>query len=451
MLLEVMKFGGSSVADYAAMRRCAMIIKASPKPVLVVVSALAGVTRKLMILSYPQTTKAEKQSIIEDIHTRHNAVLDQLKDTNIKIKLTELNTQLQDLSEMLAKEPIPQILDELLSLGERMSSLLFTAVMLQEGIDAELFDVRLVMRTTSTYGKAEPVLPKIKKLCAERLKPLLKNKVTITQGFIGSDAEGHTTILGKESSDYTAALLAEALDADHFKIWTDVAGVFSVDPKLYPQAKPITQLSFGEALELTTFGAKVLHARTLEPAIRGDMQCYVGSSIAPQGGTWIKAEIKDTTPQVKAISIKKDQVLLRIERGFKTSNLNFLETFLEILNKHQIEFDLLSNHGLSTTLVLDDSLKNWHQKSLLSEDLLDELKYLGKINLSQGLTLLALTGQNIPQCPKIKNILTETLKDLRVDAFYYGASPYSLCILTELKDEKIIPTVARLHQQLIEG
>jgi aspartate kinase len=301
-----MKFGGSSVADLAAMRRCIAIIKNTPMPQVVVVSALAGVTRKLMTLTYPETSPQEQQNIFRELRIQHEAIF-----------------------------------------------------------------------------------------------------------------------------------------------WTDVKGIFSSDPKLYKAAQPIAHLSFGEALELATFGAKVLHPRTLEPAIRNKIRCFVGSSLEPDGGTWIDAGNQGTTPKVKAITLKKEQMLLHLERSYKTATLNFLENFLEILNQHDIDFDLISNHGLSTTLVLDDSLANWHHKSLLSDALIQQLTALGKIKITKGLTLLALVGQDIPQCPNIKRLLSAFLEDKVVNAFYYGTSPYSLCVLTTMAAEKIERDIAHLHQQLI--
>ena len=447
-----MKFGGSSVADLAAMERAAKIISASAGPKLVVVSALAGITRKLMCLSYSTTLIAEKDAVLQEIYTRHAEILEVVAaSNNVTQAFKHLFTQAEYLTGVLSKKADPQALDELLALGERMASLVFVEVLRAMGLPASLFDVRTVLRTDSSFGKAEPDIKQIKTLSAAYLQPLLQDDaIIITQGFIGSDAFGHTTILGKESSDYTVALLAEALPVQAFTIWTDVEGVFSTDPKLYQGAKPIAHLSFGEALELTTFGAKVLHARTLQPMIRKNIKCFVGSSLNPGKGTWINAAVSSSSKaEVKAISIKKHQMLLRIERSYKTSTLNFLESFVEILTQHQVDFDLLTNHGLSTTLVLDDSLVNWHQKSMLTEALLEELKSLGRIEVHQDLTLVALVGHAIPACPVIKKMLSATLKDLTVNAFYYGTSPYSLCVLTALPEGRIPGLIEHLHQELI--
>ena len=448
-----MKFGGSSVADHPAMQRCAKIISATPRPQVIVISALAGITRQLMRLSYPSTLAPEKTAILQEIYTRHYGILAAIEATNkVKQDFNQLFETAQYLTEALEQKQTPKLLDELLSLGERMATLVFAEVLSKLGMSVQLFDVRQILRTDSSFGKAEPNIKAIKALSAKHLRPCLhQDALIITQGFIGSDAHGNTTILGKESSDYSAALLAEALEAHEFKIWTDVAGVYSTDPKLYPEAKPIAHLSFGEALELTTFGAKVLHARTLQPAIRKNIKCFVGSSIHPGQGTWINGVGLEEKPAagVKAISLKKHQMLLSLERTYKTPTLNFLESFLETLAQHQLDFDLLTNHALSTTLVLDDSLVDWHQKSVLSETLLQELTRLGRVEVYKELTLLALVGQEIPTCPRIKKILSNTLKDLNVHAFYYGTSPYSLCILTELPDTKIRGLVARLHKDLI--
>ena len=280
--LTVAKFGGTSVADYPAMLRCANIIKNNLSNRVVVVSASAGVTNHLVRLSQENVPEDERLDIIESISqiqfniSRH---LPDEKQVNEQILL--LIKALAQIAQQQAAEYKLQNTDDILSFGEQLSSLLFTQVLQTVDIAAECFDVRRVMKTNSLYGKAVVDLALLKANCLELLVAKLAKQVIVTQGFIGADSLGHTTTLGRGGSDYSAALLAEALNGDDLAIWTDVVGIFTTDPRITDQARAIKEISFGEAAEMATFGAKILHPATLIPAMRQNIPVFVGSSKEP--------------------------------------------------------------------------------------------------------------------------------------------------------------------------
>jgi aspartate kinase len=317
--LSVIKFGGTSLADFAGMSRCADIVKKTPSAKVIVVSAIANTTRLLL-------KSISEPDVIDEIKDRHYKILNSFHDPSaIKDKLDMLleNTRFPAFagndSEQLA---------ELLALGEQMSSLLFTELLNEQGISVVNFDVRKVIKTNSNSMLAEPNIKEIKKNCAKYLLPLDQ---VVTQGFIGSDANGLTTTLGMESSDYSAALLAEALEADHFAIWTDVPGILTTDPKITTKARPIPELSFAEAAELTKFGAKVLHPATLEPAIRNNIKFCVGFSQNPEQKTWVTDKKTANTPALCAISLKL------------ANNSALIALIGSNMHKHQIIKDKLAN------------------------------------------------------------------------------------------------------------
>jgi aspartate kinase len=163
-----------------------------------------------------------------------------------------------------------------------MSSLLFSEVLKEKGASAVNFDVRKVLRTDDTFTNATPDVSAIKELAQSLLVPEIKDNIVVTQGFVGADSQGRTTTLGRGGSDFTAALLAEALGAQTCEIWTDVIGVYTTDPRITDQARPLPELSFEEAAEMATFGAKVLHPATMEPALRQNIKVFVGSSREPE-------------------------------------------------------------------------------------------------------------------------------------------------------------------------
>jgi len=285
--MDILKFGGSSLADFAAMEKCAAIVARNSNPKDVVVSAIADTTRLLVSLAQ-QIPMQDKESLLQELINRHYQIATAVRNSiATKAKLAVLIKRVEELTDKLTAHKDPKLAAELLALGEQMSSLLFAAVLHDKGIAATNFDIKKVMKTNTDFVKAEPDIEKIKQCCHSYLLPICTDQVIVTQGFIGADDENNTTILGMESSDYTAALLAEALGANHFAIWTDVAGIFTLDPKITNKAQPIAELSFREAEELAVFGAKILHPRTLQPARRKNISLCVGCSQNPGTRTLI--------------------------------------------------------------------------------------------------------------------------------------------------------------------
>lgn len=203
---------------------------------------------------------------MKEIATIQYAILDKLgRPADVAAALDALLSRMATLSAKLLQAPSHAMVDEILSLGEQCSSALFAAVLRERGAKASAFDVRQVMRTDSHFGKAEPQIAELKRLATEKLQPLLEQQLLVTQGFIGADADGRTTTLGRGGSDYSAALLAEALEADAVEIWTDVEGIYTTDPRLAPNARPIAEISFNEAAEMAT---SVPRCCTLPPSCR---------------------------------------------------------------------------------------------------------------------------------------------------------------------------------------
>ena len=296
--LNIAKFGGTSVATYQAMKNCARIVAGNQATRIVVVSAQAGVTNHLVSIAHTPLTSEQIKDTCQAIIDIEMAVLNEIKDkASVADKLEDLFEELRGLAnheEILHRDDLK---DQLQSMGERMSSLLFSAVLAEEGVDTLNFDVRKVLRTDSEFGEAAPQVDVIGELSEQLLRPEISNAIVVTQGFVGANEEGKTTTLGRGGSDFTAALLAEALNADSCEIWTDVTGVYTTDPRIVPAAYPLPELSFEEAAEMATFGAKVLHPATMEPALRKDIKVFVGSSKEPEkGGTWIMRDCDNEPP-----------------------------------------------------------------------------------------------------------------------------------------------------------
>lgn len=450
MSLVVAKFGGTSVADYGAMNRCAEIVLGNPDCRLVVVSASSGVTNLLVELTQESINDDGRLQRLKQIAQIQYAILDKLgRPNDVAAALDKLLSRMAVLSEALVSARSKATMDELLSLGEQCSSALFAAVLREKGANSSAFDVRRVLRTDSHFGRAEPQVEQIALLSRENLLPLLSEQVIVTQGFIGSDEAGQTTTLGRGGSDYSAALLAEALTASAVEIWTDVAGIYTTDPRLAPNAHPIAEISFNEAAEMATFGAKVLHPATILPAVRQQIQVFVGSSKEPEkGGTWIRHQVGDA-PVFRAVALRRDQTLLNLHSLQMLHAQGFLAETFATLARHKISVDLITTSEVNVSLTLDKTGSDSSGQGLLSEALLQELSQHCRVRVEDGLALVAIIGNRIATTAGICRRVFEVLEPHNVRMICQGASPHNLCVL--VAESEAAQVVKALHENLFEG
>jgi aspartate kinase len=446
--LTVAKFGGSSVADFAAMSRCADIVLNQPAIRVVVVSACSGVTNLLVDITKFTSVDA-RLSALTGIENITFAVIAKLQQTaavlsSVQVLLQRLETMIkqQDYVFSAAEK------DEILSFGERLSSVLFSQVLAERNIAACYFDVRQVMRTDSHFGKAEPNITEIKRLCLEKLTPLLANSVVVTQGFVGGNELMQTTTLGRGGSDYSAALLAEALAAEVVQIWTDVVGIFTTDPRLTEQARCIKEISFDEAAEMATFGARVIHPATLLPAIRQNIAVFVGSSREPAaGGTWIAKDVADR-PAYRAIALRKSQTLITLKSPEMLHAAGFLTRVFDILSRHEISVDLVTTSEISVALTLDQG----GMTTAFSSDIdiaLAELDKFCDVTVERGLSLVAVIGNHLHSSQGVTGELFNTLERINMRLICHGASKHNLCFLVQ--DTEAVDVVKQLHQSLFSA
>ncbi|WP_065204415.1 lysine-sensitive aspartokinase 3 [Shewanella woodyi] len=450
MSLIVAKFGGTSVADYSAMSRCADIIIANPNTRVIVVSASSGVTNLLVELTQEQTTDERRKQLIKQIAHIQYQILDDLgRPQEVAARLDSVLSRIAILSESLSSNRCKATMDELLAQGEQCSSALFAAVLREKGETASAFDVRQVMRTDSHFGRAEPQIETIAKLANEQLFPLLSSQRIVTQGFIGADETGSTTTLGRGGSDYSAALLAEALKATAVEIWTDVAGIYTTDPRLAPNASPIAEISFNEAAEMATFGAKVLHPATILPAVRQKIQVFVGSSREPErGGTWIRHQVEEA-PVYRAVAVRRDQTLLNLHSLQMLHAQGFLAETFATLARHKISVDLITTSEVNVSLTLDKTGSDSAGNGLLSEALLQELSQHCRVRVEDNLALVAIVGNKIASTPGVCRRVFEVLEPHNVRMICQGASPHNLCVL--VAESEAAQVVSALHENLFEA
>ncbi|AZQ84642.1 lysine-sensitive aspartokinase 3 [Colwellia sp. Arc7-635] len=443
--MTVAKFGGTSVADYQAMLRCAQIIKNDTTNRVVVVSASAGVTNNLVRLSQENVSDAERSQLIADIARIQFAITEHLScQQTLDIEINHILTTLTQCATQQSLNYTLQQSDEILGFGEQFSSRIFAQVLQSVGVNGQYFDVRQIMKTDSLFGKAQVELNELATLAKSLLTPLLDEQVIVTQGFIGSDAQGNTTTLGRGGSDYSAALLAEAIEANNLSIWTDVVGIFTTDPRITDQARSINEISFGEAAEMATFGAKILHPATLIPAMRQDIPVFVGSSKEPDaGGTRIQRQV-DSNPTYRSIALRREQTLVTVKSPQMLHASGFLAKVFTVLAKHQLSVDLITTSEISVALTFDNP--HGSTQALLTKAVVEELEQLCEVSVEHGLSLIAVIGNKIHGTKGVGSSIFDKVNDFNIRMICHGASNHNLCFLVPEADANQV--VERLHDTL---
>lgn len=447
--INVAKFGGTSVANAAAMNNCADVVLANPATRVVVLSASAGVTNLLVALAQGDLDEAGQEAQLARLTEIQQAILTELGDPGDLSDL--IHGQLGEIRTMARQAHLhtdAELADRIIACGELMSTRLFTELLRQRGVKACWQDARQLLRTDSRFGKASVDLAATRSLCQAALGPLLGDSLIITQGFIGADGDGRTTTLGRGGSDYSAALLAEALDAGTIEIWTDVPGIYTTDPRLVTRARPIPEISFVEAAEMATFGAKVLHPATLQPAVRQDIPVFVGSSKDPAaGGTWIRASTR-TNPLFRAVALRRNQVLVTLHSLNMFHAYGFLAEVFGILARHRISVDLITTSEVSVSLTLDHTGSQSNGEPILGDKVLAELGQLCKVQVETGLALVALIGNRMSEAAGVGSQVFDAIREHNIRMICYGASAHNLCFL--VKEDEAGHIVNRLHQELLD-
>lgn len=443
----VSKFGGTSMGDLSSMERSAMIsLERGSK--LVVVSATSGTTDKLIQIakSASKGSMDECEKLVFAIKERHMGLLKETSNevqtqTQLESYFTEMDLLVQNL--FLLKELTPRAYDHILSLGERMSSLIFKDVLAHKAPNKKviLLDARTIIKTDSNFGRATPLLENINKEASARLDFNEKN-IYVTQGFIGSDLENNTTILGRGGSDFSAALFAEGVNATVLEIWTDVAGVATTDPRLCKDAKIISELTYSEAGEMAQYGAKILHPATIAPAVRKNIPVFVGSSFEKDlPGTWIRSEVS-YRPAVRAITKRSAQALLTITTPKMYNAYGFMSEIFGIFGRHRISVDCVTTSEISVAVTVDHA-------TLENSKFIKDLEAVGTINIETDFALVSLIGNELYQRTNLAKNIFSTIDQVNVRMLSFGASSYNFNFLVKEDDCKMC--IQKLHKALIEN
>lgn len=446
----VSKFGGSSVKDAEAMRRCVDIVENNPDIRVVILSATYNTTNeleKMAKLAEAQNLLAATD-LLQKIKDRHYQLAKELGTSDAAYQM--IDDLLKEGESLLSgicllKECSDRALDRLYSIGERMSSALFAGI-LSERLTAPVsfLDAREVIITDSEFRRAQPQIEMIAKRAQELVLPeLARGAVVVTQGFIGSDIYGVTTTLGREGSDFSAALIAEAIDADSCYIWTDVAGIFTTDPRMISHAKKIETISYLEATTMARLGAKVLFPETLAPVERKSIPVYVGSSLdASRLGTWIYPNHQVTArPQFRALAKSDQHPLLQLAPLHQIPSILFHKSILDLLDRNRVRYELVRMTNNDVQIVFSE-------KYLLTEPFMSELSRVADVKQRGQLSRISLIGDfrsKICGMGKVwQSIEGQSIEIEFVDAEEYAMSFY-------LDSENASKILSALHRLLLES
>ena len=429
----VMKFGGTSVEDAAAIDRSCHIVgqRLSRRP-FVVVSALGGATNSLLeagtLAARGEIGKA--MEIAARLEKRHAELLEATAEHFIRLR--ELLKALGAIGEFS-----PRTQDLVASYGEVLSSLIFADRMNRLGFDAVHVDARQCLITDDRFGKASPILDiTIARLEEAARSHLTAGRVVVMGGYIGATSTGVTTTLGRGGSDYSAAIVGAALNAEEIQIWTDVDGMMTTDPRIVPNAWKVREISFDEASELAYFGAKVLHPMTVLPAVEKNIPVYILNSRKPGGtGTRITREARPCRNLIKSIAVKKGITVLTVSSSRMLMAHGFLKALFEVFDRHRTSVDMVATSEVSVSLTLD---------SLSSLDaILEDLRPLGDVEITSKAALICLVGNNLKYTPGVARRAFGSLPYINILMVSHGASNINFSFIVDQKDATT--AVQRLH------
>lgn len=376
--MKVFKFGGASVKDASAVRNVGEVLQLFPgEKIVVVISAMGKTTNALEEIVRLAYHKHDYKPQINALRTYHTDIINQL---SLPLSIDSFIEKIITHAETNRHLPVPQYYDQIVSMGELISTTIVSTYLNEAGIINEWLDAREIIQTDNTWREGVVNWENTTQLVKDILPEKIKHAHVITQGFIGKTSEGETTTLGREGSDYTGAILAHILQAEGLYIWKDVPGVLSADPKIFSETVNIPELTYYEAVEMTYYGATVIHPKTIKPLQNKQIPLYVKSFIHPQdAGTVIHHnDLKKEYPPV--IILKKNQTLLSII----TTDFSFiveenLSKIYTILATHNVKVNMIQTAAMSCTISIDT---NSYKEEQLETDLQKEYKVVKNENLS---------------------------------------------------------------------
>lgn len=406
--MKVFKFGGASVKDAKGVKNLVNVLnKTGYKNTLVVVSAMGKTTNALeKVIANYFDNKGELQSSLQEVIKFHNGILLDLFDNEQHAVYKKITALFNELTAFMDRNKSPDynfVYDQVIGYGELVSTTIVSEYLNDVGLKNQWLDVRDFIKTDNYYRSAHVDWEASQERIATQFN---RTQLNITQGFLGSDANNFTTTLGREGSDYTAAIFAYCLNAQSVTIWKDVPGVLNADPRYFENAQLLNKISYREAIELAFYGASVIHPKTLQPLQRKEIPLFVKSFLQPENKGTMVCKEAGLDPQIPCFIVKKNQVLISL------SSLDFsyivednISEIFKLLHLYKMKVDVIQNSAISFSVCVDNMYKNL-------EKLLQHLKAKFKVTCTENVSLYTIRHYNelaIKQLEKDKEVLLKQL------------------------------------------
>ena len=382
--MKIFKFGGASVKDANGIRNLAAVLEITgEKKLLVIVSAMGKMTNGLeVVVSNYFSNRAEIDASVGEIYNYHHKIISEVFHNNSHPVFSEVQKLFKDLSYFLKHSKSKNhafVYDQVVGYGELASTTIVSAYLSEVKIKNKFLDVRSCIKTNDNHRDADVDWELTQKNILNSVNP---NEITITQGFLGAEGTNNfTTTLGREGSDYTAAIFGYCLNAKSVTIWKDVPGVLNADPRYFSKTQLLHHISYREAIELAFYGASVIHPKTLQPLQRKEIPLFVKSFENPLGqGTCVGKGVA-LDPQVSCFILKKNQVLISLSSlDFSFMMEDNISAVFKLLHKYKMRVELIQNSAISFSVCVDNKFNNL-------EALLGKLRETFKVKWNEGVTL----------------------------------------------------------------
>ncbi|MEO7443995.1 MAG: aspartate kinase [Ferruginibacter sp.] len=419
--MKVMKFGGTSVGKPDRMKEVAKLIQEDTERKIVVLSALSGTTNALIEISdlLAANDRHEARQRIQDLENLYSDFLAELiqDETLLQEGKIMLGEHFEFLSIILKISFSQALQKDIIAQGELLSTRLFSLYLTQEKVDHHLLPALDFMTLDS---QDEPQVGTIKVKLSQILQRHKEVPIFITQGFISRNAKGEVDNLKRGGSDYSASLIAAAINASVCEIWTDIDGMHNNDPRVVEQTRPIEQLSFNEAAELAYFGAKILHPSSIWPAQYFNVPVKLLNTMHPTAtGTLISEEAGSTG--VKAVAAKDNITAIKIKSSRMLLAYGFLRKIFEVFEKYRTSIDMVTTSEVAVSVTIDDDVS--------LKQILRELEAFGKVEIDTNQTIVSIVGNEITETPEVMKRLFESLNHIPVRMVSYGGSRHNISVL----------------------
>lgn len=406
--MRVFKFGGASVKDAGSIKNVYDVLqKVGFDDVLLVVSAMGKTTNALeVVIKHYFDKSPELKASIQEVKKYHNQILLDLFEDEKHDVFAAVNRHFSDMEHFLDLNKSPNynfVYDQIVSYGEIVSTTILSYYFNHAGIQNQWVDVRNLIKTDNTYRDAIVDWEQTQKTISKNIK---KNVLNITQGFLGSDENNFTTTLGREGSDYTAAIFAYCLNAENVTIWKDVPGVLNADPRYFENAVLLHQISYREAIELAFYGASVIHPKTLQPLQKKEIPLYVKSFVNPLLPGTSVSKGADLEPQTSCFIVKKNQLLLSLSSiDFSFIMEENISAIFGLFHQYKIKVSLIQNTAISFSVCLEDKFNHFNElKAALSKKF--KVTYNENVSLY---TIRHFTDKAVQMVEKDKTVLVKQM------------------------------------------